>query len=185
MIDDLTLDAENKMGHSINHLHHELGKLRTGQASVALVDDLKVDYYGVPTLLSQVATLGTPDNQTLTIQPWEASILKDIEKTIQSSDIGLTPNNDGKMIRLTIPPLTNERRQQLVKFGKKYSEDSKVAIRNIRRDVNDKLKKFEKNHEISEDENRKATDDVQKMTDKFVAEIDKISELKEKDMLDV
>jgi ribosome recycling factor len=185
MIDDLTLDAENKMGHSINHLHHELGKLRTGQASVALVDDLKVDYYGVPTLLSQVATLGTPDNQTLTIQPWEASILKDIEKTIQSSDIGLTPNNDGKMIRLTIPPLTNERRQQLVKLVKKYSEDSKVAIRNIRRDVNDKLKKFEKNHEISEDENRKATDDVQKMTDKFVAEIDKISELKEKDMLDV
>jgi ribosome recycling factor len=185
MIADLTQDAENKMGHSINHLHHELGKLRTGQASVALVDDLKVDYYGAPTLLSQVATLGTPDNQTLTIQPWEASILKDIEKAIQSSDIGLNPNNDGKVIRLTIPPLTKERRQQLVKLVKKYSEDSKVAIRNIRRDVNDKLKKFEKNHEISEDENRKATDDIQKMTDKFVAEIDKISELKEKDMLDV
>jgi ribosome recycling factor len=185
MIADLTQDAENKMGHSINHLHHELGKLRTGQASVALVDDLKVDYYGTPTLLSQVATLGTPDNQTLSIQPWEASILKDIEKAIQSSDIGLTPNNDGKVIRLTIPPLTNERRQQLVKLVKKYSEDSKVAIRNVRRDVNDKLKKFEKNHEISEDENRKATDDIQKMTDKFVAEIDKISELKEKDMLDV
>jgi ribosome recycling factor len=185
MIADLTQDAENKMGHSIDHLHHELGKLRTGQASVTLVDDLKVDYYGTPTLLSQVATLGTPDGQTLTIQPWEASILKDIEKAIQSSDIGLTPNNDGKMIRLTIPPLTNERRQQLVKLVKKYSEDSKVAVRNIRRDVNDKLKKFEKNHEISEDENRKATDDVQKITDKFVAEIDKISQLKEKDMLDV
>jgi ribosome recycling factor len=185
MIADLTQEAKNKMGHSIDHLHHELGKLRTGQASVALVDDLKVDYYGTPTLLSQVATLGTPDNQTLTIQPWEASILKDIEKAIQSSDIGLTPNNDGKIIRLTIPPLTNERRQQLVKLVKKYSEDSKVAVRNVRREVNDKLKKFEKNHEISEDENRKATDDVQKMTDKFVAEIDKISQLKEKNMLDV
>ncbi len=185
MIADLTQDAEKKMRHSIDHLHHELGKLRTGQASVALVDDLKVDYYGTPTALSQVATLGTPDSQTLTIQPWEASILKDIEKAIQSSDIGLTPNNDGKMIRLTIPPLTNERRQQLVKLVKKYSEDCKVAVRNVRRDVNDKLKKLEKNHEISEDENRKATDDVQKMTDKFVAEIDKISQVKEKDMMDV
>ena len=185
MIADLTKDAENKMGQSIDHLHHELGKLRTGQASVALVDDLKVDYYGTPTALSQVATLGTPDSQTLTIQPWEASILKDIEKAIQSSDIGLTPNNDGKMIRLTIPPLTNERRLQLVKLVKKYSEDCKVAVRNVRREVNDKLKKLEKNHEISEDESHKATDDVQKMTDKFVAEIDKVAQVKEKDMMDV
>jgi ribosome recycling factor len=185
MIADLTKDAENKMGQSIGHLHHELGKLRTGQASVALVDDLKVNYYGTATALSQVATLGTPDSQTLTIQPWEASILKDIEKAIQSSDIGLTPNNDGKMIRLTIPPLTNERRQQLVKLVKKYSEECKVAVRNVRREVNDKLKKLEKNHEISEDENRKAADGVQKMTDKFVAEIDKIFQVKEKDMMDI
>ena len=185
MITDLTQDSENKMGQSIDHLHHELGKLRTGQASVALVDDLKVDYYGTLTALSQVATLGTPDSQTLTIQPWEASILKDIEKAIQSSDIGLTPNNDGKMIRLTIPPLTNERRQQLVKLIKKYSEECKVAVRNVRREVNDKLKKLEKNHEISEDQNHKAADDVQKMTDKFVAEIDKISQVKEKDMMDM
>ncbi|MZH47145.1 MAG: ribosome recycling factor, partial [Nitrospinae bacterium] len=115
MIADVTRDAEKKMGISVDHLHHELGKLRTGQASVALLDDIKVEYYGNPTPLSQVATLGTPDNQTLTIQPWEVSILKDIEKAIQSSDIGLTPNNDGKIIRLTIPPLTSERRQQLVK----------------------------------------------------------------------
>ena len=121
MIADLTQDTEKKMKASIDHLHHELGKLRTGQASIALVDDLKVDYYGTPTPLSQVATLGTPDSQTLTIQPWEVSILKDIEKAIQSSDVGLTPNNDGKMIRLTIPPLTNDRRQQLVKLVKKYS----------------------------------------------------------------
>jgi ribosome recycling factor len=185
MIADLTQDAEKKMGVSIDHLHHELGKLRTGQASIALVDDLKVDYYGTPTPLSQVATLGTPDSQTLTIQPWEVSILKDIEKAIQSSDVGLTPNNDGKMIRLTIPPLTNDRRQQLVKLVKKYSEDCKVAVRNVRRDVNDKLKKLEKNHEISEDESHKATDDTQKMTDKFVAEIDKVAQVKEKNMMDV
>ena len=185
MIEDLTLDAKKKMGNSIDHFHHELGKLRTGQASVALLDDLKVDYYGTPTPLSQMATLGTPDSQTLTIQPWESSILKDIEKAIQSSDIGLTPNNDGKMIRLKIPPLTNERRQQLVKLVKKCGEDCKVAVRNVRRDVNDKLKKLEKKHEISEDENRRAADDVQKMTDKYVAEIDKIAQAKEKDMMDV
>ncbi|PIP72262.1 MAG: ribosome recycling factor [Nitrospinae bacterium CG22_combo_CG10-13_8_21_14_all_47_10] len=185
MIANLIQDAQKKMGVSIDHLHHELGKLRTGRASVALVDDLKVDYYGTPTLLSQVATLGTPDNQTLTIQPWESSILKDIEKAIQSSDIGLTPNNDGKMIRLAIPPLTSERRLQLVKLVKKYSEDCKVAIRNIRRDVNDKLKKAEKNHEISKDESHKAVDDIQKMTDKFVAEVDKISQTKEKDMMEI
>ncbi len=185
MIADLIHSAEKKMGISVDHLHHELGKLRTGQASVALLDDLKVDYYGNPTPLNQVATLGTPDSQTLTIQPWEVSILKDIEKALQASDLGLTPNNDGKMIRLTIPPLTNERRQQLVKLVKKYSEDCKVAIRNVRREVNDKLKKTEKNHEISEDESHKAVDNIQKMTDKFVAEIDKIAQTKEKDMMDV
>ncbi len=185
MIADLIHGAEKKMGISINHLHHELGKLRTGQASVALLDDLKVDYYGNPTPLNQVATLGTPDSQTLTIQPWEVSILKDVEKALQASDIGLTPNSDGKMIRLTIPPLTNERRQQLVKLVKKYSEDCKVAIRNVRREVNDKLKKTEKNHEISEDESHKAVDNIQKMTDKFVAEIDKTAQTKEKDMMDV
>ncbi len=185
MIADVTQDAEKKMGISVDHLHHELGKLRTGQASVALLDDIKVEYYGNPTPLSQVATLGTPDNQTLTIQPWEVSVLKDIERAIQSSDIGLTPNNDGKMIRLTIPPLTNERRQQLVKLVKKYAEECKVAVRNVRREANDRLKKLEKNHEISKDENHKATDDIQKMTDKFVAEIDKIAQTKEKNVMDV
>ena len=123
MIAELISEVEKKMGVSIDHLHHELSKLRTGQASVALLDDLKVEYYGNPTALKQVATLGTLDNQTLTITPWEASILKDIEKAIQASDLGLTPNNDGKSIRLTIPPLTNERRQQLVKLVKKYAEE--------------------------------------------------------------
>ena len=145
MVTEIIQEAEQKMKSSIDHLFHELGKLRTGQASVALLDDLMVDYYGNPTPLKQVATLGSPDSHTLTVQPWEATILKDIEKAIQASDLGLTPNNDGKMIRLTIPPLTNDRRQQLVKLVKKYSEDCKIAVRNVRRDGNDKLKKLEKN----------------------------------------
>ncbi len=185
MSDDIIKDAEKKMKSSIDHLLHELGKLRTGQASVALLDDLMVDYYGNPTSLKQVATLGAPDNQTLTVQPWETSILKDIEKAIQASDLGLTPNNDGKVIRLVIPPLTNERRQQLVKLVKKQSEECKVAIRNIRRDVNDKLKQSEKKHDISEDEGRKGHDAAQKITDKFVAEVDKIVQTKEKDIIEV
>ena len=132
-----------------------------------------------------MATLGAPDSQTLTVQPWEASILKDIEKAIQSSDLGLTPNNDGKIIRLAIPPLTNERRQQLVKLVKKQSEESKVAIRNIRRDINEKLKKSEKKHDISEDESRKGQEEVQKITDIFIAEIDRIVQTKEKDIIEV
>jgi ribosome recycling factor len=185
MIADLIQEVEKKMGISIDHLHHELGKLRTGQASVALLDDLKVDYYGNLTPLSQVATLGTIDSQTLTIQPWEASVLKEIEKAIQASDLGLTPNNDGKSIRLTIPPLTNERRQQLVKLVKKYNEECKIAIRNVRKHVNDKLKKSEKSHEISEDESHKGADDIQKITNKFIAEVDKVSHAKEKAMMDV
>ena len=185
MSEELIKDAEHKMQSSIDHLLHELGKLRTGQASVALLDDLKVDYYGNPTPLNQVATLGAPDNQTLTIQPWEASILKDIEKAIQTSELGLTPNNDGKLIRLVIPPLTNERRQQLMKLVKKQAEECKVAIRNIRRDVNEKLKKLEKNHDISEDEGRKGHEAAQKITDKFVTEVDSIMQKKEKDITEV
>jgi ribosome recycling factor len=185
MIADLMQEMDKKLGTCIDHLHIELGKLRTGQASVLLLDDLKVSYYGTPTPLKQVATLGSPDSQTLTITTWETSILKEIEKAIQSSDLGLTPNNDGKMVRLTIPALTTERRQQLVKLVKKYSEESKVAIRNVRRDFNEKLKKLEKNHEISEDESHKSADDTQKMTDKFVAEVDKIAEIKEKNVMDV
>ena len=185
MSEELIKDAEHKMQSTIDHLLHELGKLRTGQASVALLDDFKVDYYGNPRQLKQVATLGAPDNQTLTIQPWEASIMKDIQKAIQTSELGLTPNNDGKFIRLVIPPLTNERRQQLVKLVKKQVEESKVAIRNIRRDVNEKLNKLEKNHDISEDEGRKGHEAAQKITDKFVAEVDNIMQKKEKDITEV
>ncbi len=185
MIPELTQEAEKKMRGAIDHFLHELGKLRTGQASIALLDDLMVDYYGNPTPLKQVATLGAPDGHTLTVQPWEVSILKDIEKAIQASDLGLTPNNDGKTVRLSIPPLTSERRQQLVKLVKKHSEECRVAIRNVRRDINEKLKQSEKKHDISEDEGRKGHDDIQKITDKFVAEVDQITQAKEKDVLEV
>ena len=144
-----------------------------------------MDYYGTPTPLAQVATLGVPDSQTITIQPWDVSILKDLEKAIQASDLGLTPSNDGKLIRLNIPPLTGERRQELVKVVKKYVEDHKVAIRNVRRDFNDQIKAGEKKHEISEDEGRKGLDKLQKITDEHTAEADKLAKAREKDILNV
>jgi len=177
-------DSEQKMKGAIDHLHIELGKVRTGRASVALVEDLKIDYYGNPSPLSQAATLGVPDSKTITITPWDSSLVPVIEKAIQGSDLGLTPSNDGKTIRLTIPPLTTDRRLQLTKVVKKYGEDCKIAIRNIRRDFNDKLKAMEKDHSLSKDEERKGQDVIQKATDKFVAEVDKIVQGKEKDVLE-
>lgn len=170
---------------SIDHLHIEFGKVRTGRASSSLVEDIKVDYYGTPTPLAQTGTLATPDSKTITIQPWDATLLPLIEKAILSSGLGLNPNNDGKLIRLTIPPLTEERRAELAKVVKKYGEDCKVAIRNVRRELNDKIKSMEKKNEVSEDEGRKAHDQIQKTTDKFVQEVDKITESKEKDLMDV
>ena len=144
-----------------------------------------MDYYGVPTPLNQVATLGTPDGHTITIQPWDSSVLKLIEKAIQTSDIGLSPSNDGKVIRLSIPSLTTERRQQLVKTIKKYSEECKVAIRNLRREFNDKVKNLEKEHAISQDEHKRIQEKIQKITDQHIAEVDKVVQAKEKDLLAV
>lgn len=184
MIDKYIEEAEVKMKQSFGHLQKELGKLRTGQASLALVEDLKVDYYGNPTPLSQVGTLGIPDSQTITIQPWDASVLKDIEKCIQASDLGLTPNNDGKLIRLNIPALTGERRQQLAKIVKKNVEESKVATRNIRRDFNEKIKALEK-ESYSKDDCKKGQDKLQEKTDKIISEMEKLGITKEKDILDV
>ncbi|OGW22039.1 MAG: ribosome recycling factor, partial [Nitrospinae bacterium RIFCSPLOWO2_12_FULL_47_7] len=146
---------------------------------------IKMDYYGVPTPLNQVATLGTPDGHTITIQPWDSSVLKLIEKAIQTSDIGLSPSNDGKVIRLSIPSLTTERRQQLVKTIKKYSEECKVAIRNLRREFNDKVKNLEKEHAISQDEHKRIQEKIQKITDQHIAEVDKVVQAKEKDLLAV
>ena len=177
-------DSEQKMKGAIDHLHVELGKVRTGRASVALVEDIKIDYYGNPSPLTQAATLGVQDSKTITIAPWDSSMLPVIEKAILGSDLGLTPSNDGKIIRLVIPPLTTDRRQQLTKVVKKYGEECKVAIRNIRRDFNDKLKSMEKDHSLSKDEERKGHDVIQKTTDKYVAEVDKIVQGKEKDVLE-
>ncbi len=185
MTENLIKETEKKMKHSIDHLILEMSKLRTGRASLSLLEGVKLDYYGTPTPLNQVATLGTPDSHTITIQPWDTSVLKLIEKAIQTSDIGLSPSNDGKIVRLNIPPLTTERRQQLVKSVKKYAEESKIAIRNVRREFNDKVKSLEKDHAISQDEHKRIQDKIQKMTDQFIAEVDKIAQSREKDILAV
>ncbi|SVB30335.1 uncharacterized protein METZ01_LOCUS183189 [marine metagenome] len=182
-MENLFIDCKRKMNISLDHLRQELSKLRTGSANGAILENIKVDYYGTPTPLNQVATLSVPDSQTITVQPYDVSILKDLEKAIFGSDLGLTPNNDGKIIRLNIPPLTGERRQQLVKIVKKYTEEGKIAIRNIRRDFNDKLKTMEKNHEVSEDEGKKGLEKLQKITDECIKEAEKLSESKEKDIL--
>ena len=184
-MDELFKESDRKMNASIDHFQAELGKLRTGRASLTLLDGLKVDYYGNPTPLSQVATLAVPDSKTITIQPWDASNIQQIEKVIQASDLGLNPSSDGKLIRLMIPVLTTERRQQLVKSVKKYAEECKVAIRNLRRDFNDKVSVMEKNGDISKDENHNAHEKIQKLTDTHIQEADKISHTKEKDVMEV
>ena len=184
-MENLFKDCERKMKNSLSHLRQELSRLRTGTANGAILEGIKIDYYGNPTPLNQVATLGVPDSQTITIQPYDVSVLKDVEKAILASDLGLTPNNDGKLIRLNIPPLTGERRQQLVKVLKKYTEEGKVAIRNVRRDFNDKLKTMEKKHEVSEDAGKKGLEKLQKITDECIKEAEKLSEAKEKDILNI
>ena len=184
-MEELFKNCQRKMENSIGHLHQELSKLRTGSANAAILEGVKVNYYGTPTPLNQVAALGVPDSQTITIQPYDISILKDLEKAILASNLGLTPNNDGKIIRLNVPPLTGERRQQLVKVLKKYVEEGKVAIRNVRRDYNEKLKAMEKKHEISEDDVKKGLEKLQKITDECIKESEELSETREKDILNV
>lgn len=177
-------NAEERMEKAILSLKRDLATLRAGRASASLLDRIQVEYYGAPTPVNQLANINTPDPRTLMIQPWDKSSLADIEKAIMKSDLGLTPANDGSQIRLSIPPLTEERRGELVKLTKKFGEEAKVAIRNIRRDANDDIKKMEKT-DISEDESRRHQDDIQKTTDKFIAEVDKILVAKEKEIMEV
>ena len=184
-LDELFLDSEERMTKACAALEKEFAKLRTGRATAALVDGIKADYYGTPTPLSQMASITVPDSRTITIQPWDKSGFAAVEKAILKSDLGLTPINDGKIIRITIPALTEDRRKELVKVARKYAEDGKVAVRNVRRDANDQLKKLEKDKAISEDERKKAEDDVQKLTDKYVGEIDRITQAKEKEILEI
>lgn len=183
--DSILLDAEDRMDKAMAAMDRDFGKLRTGRASTALVDAIKVDYYGTPTPISQLASVAVPDSRTVTIQPWDKGAFSGVEKAILKSDLGLTPVNDGKIIRISIPPLTEERRKELVKVSRKYTEDAKVAVRNVRRDANEQLKKLEKDKLISEDELKKAGEDVQKLTDKYVAEADKRCQAKEKEIMDI
>lgn len=178
-------DFKGRMQKSIEALKGELNRVRTGRASIALLDGIKVDYYGTPTPLNQVATLAVPESRLITIQPWDTSILGDIEKAILKSELGLVPTNDGKVIRISIPQLTEERRKELVKLVKRLGENAKIAIRNIRRDANDFVKKKEKEKEISQDEMKKNQEEIQKLTDDFIAEIDKMIEAKEKEIMEI
>ena len=178
-------EYKEKMGKSIESLASEYTSIRAGRANPHILDKITVDYYGQPTNLQSVANISVSEARTLVIQPWEASLIKEIEKAIMVSDIGITPNNDGKVIRLSFPELTEERRKELVKDVKKKGEGAKVAIRNIRRDANDMIKKQQKANEISEDEQKDAEDEIQKMTDEFVAKIDTMVEDKSKEIMTV
>ena len=178
-------EYKEKMGKSIDSLASEYTSIRAGRANPHILDKITVDYYGQPTNLQSVANISVSEARTLVIQPWEASLIKEIEKAIMVSDIGITPNNDGKVIRLSFPELTEERRTELVKDVKKKGEGAKVAIRNIRRDANDMIKKQQKANEISEDEQKDAEDEIQKMTDEFVAKIDTMVEDKSKEIMTV
>lgn len=186
-MDAIQLDAEDRMEKALATLDRDFGKLRTGRASTSLVDGLKVEYYGTPTPIGQLASVATPDSRTITVQPWDRGSFALVEKAILKSDLGLTPINDGKIIRINIPPLTEERRKDLVKVARKYSEETKVAIRNIRRDANDALKKIEKDKSkgYSEDDTKKAQDAVQKLTDTFVTKVDQKCQAKEKEIMEL
>ncbi|MBF8251301.1 MAG: frr [Deltaproteobacteria bacterium] len=185
MLNDAYKDIKSKMDGAIASLKREFGTLRAGRASLAVLDTITVDYYGVPTPLSQVASLAVPESRLIVIQPWESKILPDIEKAIMKSDLGLMPTNDGKLIRLAFPPLTEERRKELVKVAKRVAEEAKVAIRNIRRDGNDFIKDLEKEKEISEDDLKKGQEEVQKITDSYIAKVDDILTHKEKEIMEV
>lgn len=184
MIDELHQDTQERMDKTLAALRHELNRVRTGRASLSLLDGIRVDYYGTATPLNQMASLSIPESRLIVIQPWDTSAIKDIEKALLKSDLGLTPSSDGKVVRIAIPPLTEERRKQLVKVVYKIGEDHKVAVRNIRRDGNEMLKTFKKDGEISEDETFKAQEEIQKITDTFIGRIDDTVKAKEKEILE-
>ncbi len=178
-------DLEEKMNKTLRNLQGDLNKVRTGRASLALFDDIRVDYYGTPTPLKQVATLSVPESRLIIIQPWDPQMIDQIEKAILKSELGVTPTNDGKVIRLTIPRLTEERRRELVKIIRKMGEGGKVAIRNIRRDANEDLKAMEREKVISQDELHQNLDKIQKVTDGFIQKIDEALNAKEKEILEI
>jgi ribosome recycling factor len=184
MIDSIYDETRESMGKAIVALKKELKRLRTGRASLSILDGIKVDYYGTMTPLNQMATLAVPESRLITIQPWDVSVIKEIEKAVLKSDLGLTPSSDGKIVRIAIPPLTEDRRKDLVKIVHKMCEEHKVSVRNIRRDSNDLLKTMKKDGEISEDDAFKAQDEVQKITDEQIKLIDECYNEKEKEILE-
>ncbi|MEN8782315.1 MAG: ribosome recycling factor [Desulfobacterales bacterium] len=184
MIEDIYQETRENMGKSVDDLKREFKRVRTGRASLSILDGIRVNYYGTPTPLNQMATLAVPESRLITIQPWDVSGIKEIEKAILKSDLGLTPSSDGKIVRIAIPPLTEERRKGLVRVINKVSEEHKVAVRNIRRDANEMLKDLKKEGDISEDEAFKAQDQVQKITDDHINLVDQITKEKEKEILE-
>lgn len=184
MIEDIYQETRENMGKSVEDLKREFKRVRTGRASLSILDGIRVNYYGTPTPLNQMATLAVPESRLITIQPWDVSGIKEIEKAILKSDLGLTPSSDGKIVRIAIPPLTEERRKELVKVINKVSEEHKVAVRNIRRDANEMLKDLKKEGDISEDEAFKAQDQVQKITDDHINLVEQITKEKEKEILE-
>lgn len=185
MLKEIQKEAEGRMKGAIQALEEDLAGIRTGRAHPALVEKLQIEYYGNPTPLQQLASISVPEPRSLLIRPFDASMLKAIDRGIQASDLGLTPNNDGKSIRLNLPPLTEERRRDLVKVVHNRVEEARIAVRNVRRDVNKDLKEFEQEKMISEDERKRGEDDVQKLTDRMIDEINAVGERKEKEILEV
>jgi ribosome recycling factor len=181
----LVADAKARMRHSVDALLRELSTMRTGRASLSMLDTVRVDYYGTPTPLNQVGSLAVPDPTLITLQPWDPALVPAIEKAIRGSDLDLNPQNDGKLIRIPVPPLTEERRKNLVKLAHKQAEEGRVAIRNVRRDVNDHLKKLLKDHELSEDDEKHALAEVQKLTDQHIDEIGAALKKKEAEIMEV
>ena len=185
MIADVKSNASAGMTKALESFKRDLSKVRTGRASLSLLDDIKVDYYGTPTPLNQVGSMAVPEPRLITIQPWEKNLIGEIEKAILKADLGLNPNSDGQIIRLVFPPLTEERRKEMVKQVKRMGEDAKVGIRNVRREANDTLKRLEKDKDITEDDLKRGEKEVQDVTDEFVSRVDGVIEQKEKDLMEL
>ena len=185
MIADVKSNASAGMTKALESFKRDLSKVRTGRASLSLLDDIKVDYYGTPTPLNQVGSMAVPEPRMITIQPWEKNLIGEIEKAILKADLGLNPSSDGQVIRLVFPPLTEERRREMVKQVKRMGEDAKVGIRSVRREANDTLKKLEKDKDITEDEQKRGEKEIQDLTDDYVARVDQVIEEKEKDLMEI
>ncbi len=185
MVEEIFSFANDGMNKALESLKRDFGTIRSGKVSLSILDSIKVDYYGTPTPLNGVANLGTPDATTITITPWEKSMLKEIEKAIQIANIGVNPGNNGECVMLSFPPMTMDQRKDNAKKAKAFGENAKVAVRNVRRDANDKVKKLEKDKVISEDESKRAQDKIQKITDDFVSKVDSMCEQKEAELLKV